>query len=171
MRILSFDPGGTTGWAFHSLYQGELTGAPHIEGGQLGPHEHHGELWNLIYHYTPDLIVYEQFDYRIKKDKTSGMEIPGIVLVSKEYIGIFKLWQAGMPQKRRLFAQSSSYGGAGGRSGHAFWTDDKLKVIGAHHPGKQHQNDATRHMLMYITEGQLMRKDYLHMFKPKKVQQ
>ena len=165
MKILSFDPGGTTGWAYHELYNGELTGLPMIEGGQIGPHEHHGELWELIYRRNPDLIVYEQFDYRLKKDKETGLEVPGISLISNEYIGIIKLWGQKMP-KCKLHNQSSSYGGAGGKSRKAFWTDEKLKVIGAHTPGNQHRNDATRHMLMYITEGILQRKDYLHMFKP-----
>lgn len=168
MRILSFDPGGTTGWAYHDLYQGELTGGPKIEGGQIGPDDHHAELWELIYRRNPDLIIYEQFDYRLKKDKQTGLEVPGIVLVSKEYIGIIKLWHQKMP-KCKIHAQSSSYGGAGGKSQKAFWTDEKLKVIGVYVPGCPHENDAKRHLLMYVTEGPLQRKDYLHMFKPKRV--
>lgn len=165
MRILSFDPGGTTGWAFHELVSDQLTGAPKFEGGQIGPHDHHMELWGLMYSYHPDIIVYERFDYRIKKDKQGG-EIPGIVLISKEYIGIIKLWQQTKPSKVKLVDQLPSHAGAGGKSSMSFWTDDKLKVIGVHTPANPHQNDATRHLLYYITEGELKRKDYLHAFKP-----
>lgn len=168
MRILSFDPGGTTGWAYHELVRDQLTGGPKIEGGQLGPHRHHKELWDLLYNKNPDRIIFEQFDYRVKDDTVEGKQTPGIVLVSVEYIGILFLWRDLHPNKVVLYQQSSSYGGAGGKSSNAFWSNDKLKAINVYHPGNPHENDAKRHMLVHITEGPLMRKDYLHMFKPKR---
>lgn len=164
MRILAFDPGGTTGWAFHELVLDKMTGAPLMIGGQLGPVPHHLELWQLIMRLNPDVIVYEDFQYRIKRDhEDDGSVLPaGIVLVSVEYIGIIKLSAyASALRGVKLWCQLPAHG-------KGFWTNDKLKKIGVYAKGCQHQNDATRHLLHYITEGPLMRKDYLHAFKPTK---
>lgn len=162
MRILSFDPGGTTGWAFHELVLDKMTGAPLVLGGQIGPGPHHLELWQLIMQYNPDVIVYEDFQYRIKRDhKDDGSILPaGIVLDSVEYIGIIKLAANAKPLRGvKIWCQLPAHG-------KGFWTDDKLKRLGIHKSGAPHQNDAVRHLMHYITEGPPMRKDYLHAFKP-----
>jgi hypothetical protein len=159
LRILSFDPGGTTGWAFHSLYHGELTGGPLIEGGQIGPNPHHRELWQLIYDKNPDVIVFEDFQYRVQRDNTGSIRMD-VVLTSVEYIGVIKLAATVKLGRVTLISQLPV-------AGKSFFINDKLKRLGVHTPGRPHQNDATRHLLHYVVFG-LKRNDYLHAFKPAK---
>ena len=90
----------------------------------------------------PDVVICEEFQYQIRRNK--GVDMPGVVLVSKEYIGITKLW-CDIRQKEYVEQKLHVVGPS------AFWTDDKLKAIDLYAAGKPHRNDAVRHLLYYIT--------------------
>lgn len=125
MRILALDPGGTTGWAIFSddtIYGGQLAG------------QHHYDLYLLMRDRDPNVIVYETFEYRNKSRS-------GLVLDSKEYIGIIKLYAEinEVDIKAQTPAQAKG-----------FVTDDKLKKLKLYQPGMPHLNDAMRHLIYYI---------------------
>lgn len=136
MKIIGIDPGGTTGIATYTTTQSSRL----FRRIQLGPHEHHIELYDYLISEGPDLIVCERFDYRPKQGHAD--------LDPVEYIGIVKLYEQrreyhGIPVK--VFFQQQLAHDKG------LWTDDKLKVIGLHLPNKPHANDATRQVLYYVT--------------------
>jgi len=55
MKVLAFDPGETTGWAFfEDAALGPTTGTLELWGGPQG-------IYDLIDKYTPDFIVVENF--------------------------------------------------------------------------------------------------------------
>jgi hypothetical protein len=143
MRIVAFDPGGTTGWAQWS--GGGLDGfslrkgGDGFDSGQMGGQEHHQELYDfLCFAQTHDFIVVtESFEYR-------QQQRPTVVLVSKEYIGVMKLFIARRKVKSPLVQQTAG-------KVKPFWTDDKLKKLGLWNGGHPHANDAMRHLLHYMT--------------------
>lgn len=126
--ILSFDPGGTTGWCLYG--PGNETGV-----GQLETPQHHQELWELLEQTNPGTIVYEEF-----YNQTTAAE-----LISKEYIGVLKLYAQQFVC--RIVGQSPS-------QGKHFWTDSKIKELGLWVPGKPHAMDALRHMLYFVSFNQ-----------------
>jgi hypothetical protein len=137
-RTLALDPGGTTGWVLAE----DGTVRQH---GQLGPEEHHLELWALFCKYhqgdsdTPPAddftIVSESFQFR----QNDG-ERWGIRLDSKEYEGVIKLYA-------RFTNVPVVFQTAGEAKG--FITDEKLKVMGLWLPGEKHARDAMRHLLNF----------------------
>jgi hypothetical protein len=144
MIIVGIDPGGTTGIAVIDTESYE------VELSEMGPGKHHRKLYNFLRQGAqPDVIACEQFDYRIKKSK--GTEMPGINLISKEYIGVVELY-AQTCSLATLVMQSSSQGG-GGYKHSGFWKNDKLKAIGLYKApeGRQHMADALRHALYWLS--------------------
>lgn len=140
MKILAFDPGGTTGvCGWHDTEGITMT-------AQLDIENHHLILLNLLDLIMPDVVIYETFEYRGGKAHVD--------LIPVEYIGVIKLWQQ-THSDTILEPQSPNYG-------KAFWSDPKLKMTGLYEPGHPHSNDATRHMLQYIT-FRLNDQSYLHM--------
>jgi hypothetical protein len=123
--ILGLDPGGTTGWALYE--NGDW------KRGQLGPHEHHEELWTMLHGIDPDTIVCESFEHR--------PHLPKAVLISRDYIGVVTLWAE--LNQRTLHMQTPAMG-------KKFWSDKKVKHLDLWIPGQQHAMDATRHVLMYL---------------------
>lgn len=170
VRILAFDPGGTTGWAQHVLFMEHITN-PMVDINTAIPcgdltGEHHGALNGLLRSFDPDIIVYERFDYQVRKTK-AGNDRQTIVLDSVEYIGIIKLWRdehtkcAIVPQ-----GQMKDHG-----NGTTFWDDKKLAHIGVLSKDEdsvvndaEHMNDAKRQLLSYITFN-LKRIDYFKLLK------
>lgn len=127
MIIIALDPGVTTGVCIYE--KGNITKA---FTGQAN----HEVLYDLLFSYQPDTIVYERFDYRPHQ--------PAADLYPVELIGVIKLYcqrngVKAIPQKQL--------------KGHrGFWTDDKLKALDLYKVGEQgHSNDATRQMLYYLT--------------------
>lgn len=55
MRILVFDPGESTGWAFYNTITEDL------EGGTVRLHNAYDEFEKLFYRYIPQTVVYERF--------------------------------------------------------------------------------------------------------------
>lgn len=130
LRIVAFDPGGTTGVAaWHS-------NARKISRDQLGPEEHHDTLESLLHSFNPDVMVTERFDYRPKQGHAD--------LTPVEYIGVMKLY--GLRNNVELVQQKQLKGHKG------LWTDDKIKALDLWIPGQPHAMDATRQLLFYMTE-------------------
>lgn len=125
--IIALDPGVTTGVCVYA--NGNITKAFTIQAD-------HEALYEFLFSYQPDTVVYERFDYRPHQ--------PVADLYPVELIGIIKLYCQrngvdSVPQKQL--------------KGHrGFWTDDKLKALDLYKVGEQgHSNDATRQMLYYLT--------------------
>lgn len=148
MKIVALDPGGTTGIAVLDTESYE------VRTSELGPEEHHLALHLTLTNERPDILVMEEFVYRVVKSK--GTEMPvGIVLVSKEYIGVGKVWAEITNIEGPIVTvvmQTSAQGG-GGTKHKGFWRNDKLKQLGLYTApkGRQHMADALRHALYYLT--------------------
>lgn len=161
MRILSLDPGGTTGYSWCEL-DGDKSKKFEVHGGQIGPGKHHKALWALLCDlgakWNWDVVVCETFTYRmVAMDEGKGTTYsPYIDLISKEYIGVVELWADTNGRGARVVWQSPSQ--AVGES--PFWHDERLKKVGLHNKGERHRNDATRHLLHY-TVTKLGYKAYL----------
>lgn len=147
MRLVALDPGGTTGWATWDDDRGT------IESGELTG-DHHLELYNFLDFGNFDIIIYESFQYR-RKEIDKGV---AFVLDSVEYIGVIKLFVQDVKynflEPPDLIAQTPA-------TGKGFWTNDKLKKVGAYKPGSEHEKDARRHLLQYMT-FKLNRQEWLH---------
>jgi hypothetical protein len=87
VRILSIDPGGTTGYA--SLDESDV-----YRVGMIGPGDHHARLWALLCAQDPDLLICEAFNYQ-RRELDKGVQLE---LVSKEYIGVCKLYVETAPR-------------------------------------------------------------------------
>jgi hypothetical protein len=154
--VMSFDPGGTTGYAILNLVRrGHVRSSSYDfestwKGGQLGPDRHHKALWNLLTQTNPDFVVCEQFNYQIRRNQE--VDQPGIQLISRNYIGVIELYCE--LTKKPLAMQSPSIM-------QNFWVKDTaLKTLELHTKGQGHRNDATRHGL-YFAVTKMRRKDLL----------
>lgn len=139
MRIISFDPGGTTGVAIYDDSIDFEDTSQHWSRFELGPGDHHADLWATLLLETE--IVYETFEYQ-RRDITKGVSLE---LVSREYIGIIKLHKKmynGDGEPINLYPQKPSQ--------RMFWTDEKLRELDLW-VSSEHERDATRHLLYYIS--------------------
>lgn len=134
VKIVALDPGGTTGVSSiefdertHEIREATLM--------QLGPHEHHTEIEDVIKDAT--IVVCEGFEYRNNSRS-------GLVLVSKEYIGVVKAYctNHNIRYEEQTAAQAKG-----------FISDKALKRLGLYSSNAKHANDATRHLLYYIING------------------
>lgn len=133
MKVLGVDPGGTTGLALLDLDKQEFS-FPY--DGQLGPQEHHFELYDLVIETQPDVIACERFDYR--------RNLTNVELSPVEYIGVLKAVKDEHPVSE-LVLQTQLKGKKG------LWTDEKLKALDLYTPAMSHKNDAIRQALYYVT--------------------
>lgn len=180
LKIIAFDPGVTTGWCRHIVEPrvrppDEVipeVGLRAWDGGQFSPVDdqinvvnagsaakrdqgHHLRLYNFLQHERPDVVICERFVYEIRRNQ--GNDMPGIVLMSRDYIGVIELY---CKQRRTPLLMQT-------RNPLSMWKDDKLKKLGLHTPGAPHRNDATRHLLDWVvTKRGLGRTDYLKPLKP-----
>lgn len=149
VKILSLDPGGTTGYSWCELDPGDKKQIPEFYGGQIGPGKHHLDLFNLLQEGW-DVVVCESFEYRmvaIDDDKTGTVYSPVIELISKEYIGVVELWSQGTQTGRAAKIVFQKPAVAVGQK--TFWTKEKMVKMGVYKSGERHRNDATRHLLHY----------------------
>lgn len=135
MRVMAIDPGTTTGIAVYD----DASGQPWTRW-ELGPDLHHLDLLQaLTFEHT---VVYETFIYQ-RRELDKGVSL---VLDSCEYIGVIKLHEQSTLDVT-LVPQSPAVGkGSGG----CFWDDQKLKRLGLW-VSSEHERDATRHLLYYVT--------------------
>lgn len=145
MRIVGLDPGGTTGVAVFDLNEDSWS----QNRMQLGPEEHHEELYEWLKELRPDLIIYESFEYRTRQRDN-------LVLVSVEYIGVIKLFCSVTKTKSK--PQTAAYG-------KAFWSNDKIAQLALWTANMPHAMDATRHVLQYISFTQKDQR-FLRALKP-----
>lgn len=139
-KIIAFDPGGTTGYAsYHNGVNGQMV----FDGGQLGPHEHHVELYNLLQDYQPHIVVCEAFEFRQHKGTGEGKK-DKVELMSCEYIGVIKMWcrMMGMaPIMQGTFVLGNM-------------TNTRLDKLGLLYKTtltrNRHYHDAMRHLLYYL---------------------
>jgi hypothetical protein len=160
-RIVAFDPGGTTGWAYADIRQSttiEHNRADPVSNdwivtftqGMIGPHRHHLELYNFLELIATDdfTIVCESFEYR-------NDSRPGLVLDSKEYIGVIELFHQQRSIPRAIKYQTASMGKirSKGHEAGALVKMSNLKQLGlwslGDH-GERHMIDATGHLLSYM---------------------
>lgn len=134
MKILTLDPGGTTGYCFMETYD-DREAIKRFVSGQLGPQPHHADLWEWLVVYRPDIVISESFEYRNKARA-------GLVLVSKEYIGITKLWCNLYEKEYNEQSPASAMG---------FVQDQHIKNLSMWKTGNPHAMDAVRHMIYYCT--------------------
>jgi hypothetical protein len=176
--VVWFDPGGSTGWAAYQTdiivhsYGKYSFGPEQIIQGQLGPEPHHFALWDLLgrLHAANYIIGMESFEYwQDQREK--------VVLVSKEYIGVAKLYVADRNKTLPGEAQVG-YLEQDPATGKGFWypkvkgkknarDGSKLKTVGLHSPttNGHHINDATAHLLHWLTWGPLKRQRWLLQLK------
>lgn len=146
MRIISIDPGGTTGWATCSLDMNnpEPLWLPKLSDhfddmGQLTG-EHHRTLRALLIKVKPDLIVCERFEHR-NNDFAK--------LVSLEYIGVVKLYSQEVNCDLVLQGASQAL----------VWCSnqkmDKLDLLLAPYQPWKDANAARKHLVYYLIHGKL----------------
>lgn len=162
-EILAFDPGGTTGVARCVLPptpQYDPLSLWHFDAWQIGHPDdsHHVELDRMLYDRLPSLIVCEEFAYRpyAGDDDEAQPRRAHLNLVSKEYIGVIKHYSyyTGTP----LVMQAPS-------TGLQFVKDKRLKSLGLHIPGRNHANDATRHLLYYLVFTRKFKDPFVSLWK------
>lgn len=157
--ILAFDPGGTTGvcrleYVEQKPLESKLTWDFLPPEGHLRPH--HLPLWDLLDKerfdtYSLDIeyiefdLVWEAFNYQ-RRELDKGVSL---VLDSKEYIGILKLFRDKYQIPNWAEQQPSTM---------KLWDDKKIDRVCERHPGIKyvpkapaHARDAMRHMLYYVT--------------------
>jgi hypothetical protein len=125
---VALDPGGTTGVAVvRDQRKPWALSVEQMEG------EHYRALFRTLYTLEPEYIICETFENRGQSNT---------ILVSKEYIGVVKLYL----QRTGTTGvwQSAS-------TGKAFWTDDKLKKYNIYVAGLKHARDAVRHYAAWRT--------------------
>ena len=130
MIYLSLDPGGTTG-VCHAVYAHDTLMMQHFEV-PLQPHM----VPEWLDYYDPDILIYESFQYR---------RVPNADLTAVELIGVIKYWDS-LPGDKIAEVISQPPGSK------TLWDDEKLKRAGFYKPGAPHANDATRHLLYYISK-------------------
>lgn len=153
-RLVALDPGGTTGWATFTATK-MVTPDDTCEYydaawtcGQIGPYEHHLELYGMLgsFQVEETRIICESFEYR---NKTR----PGLELISREYIGVTKLFCAN--RSIPLVMQSASMG-------KGFVRDTNIKRLGLWSVGWKHAMDSYRHLLYYmVNTGHIMEHELL----------
>ncbi|PHS13501.1 MAG: hypothetical protein COA78_07115 [Blastopirellula sp.] len=127
-RILSFDPGHTTGWAFFANNTLQAYGQINTKTMDTAPHN----IMELFVKYDPTQIVFE--DYRIYKglaEHHEGSSVQTIhVIGAIETLCAFKF----LPYSKRMAAPVKN-----------FCTDKKLTDWGFKKKGMRHAMDAIRH--------------------------
>ena len=132
-KILSFDPGGTTGWACMNFDEFNVPIGPDAAKivGAVGEVTDLLELETIIDQHKPDAIVYEEFKlYPWKAKHKFWSTFPEVeVIGALKYIAI----------KRNIpfFAQ--------GANTKKFWDDKKLKQCNVWEGLSPHERDAIRH--------------------------
>jgi hypothetical protein len=145
-RVIALDPGQTTGWATYTATRIKTPDSK-LEWydeewvcGQLGPQDHHDDLFSLLelQHVQLYKVVCETFEFR-------GDDRTGINLMSREYIGVTKLFS----QQRGVVVEWQGPHVVGDKK--AFVMDHHVKRVGLWVPGQRHAMDARRHLLYYMT--------------------
>lgn len=142
-KVAAYDPGGTTGAAY--LQNTRIVARSQI--GNMNTNSHI-PLEKDLDAFWPDVVVYEQFDYRQNQDTAE--------LISVKYIGVIEWWC--LKHDVPWVAQKPAVGKVTGKT--VFWDVRKLKHLGLWLPNMPHAMDATSHLLHYWSFT-LRQKNYL----------
>lgn len=136
MHILSFDPGQTTGVCEIRILKVpyDIESSCTIDTWQIGPEDHHGDLFKICQASLCDHIVAENF---IHQRRGSA------VLKPVEYLGVIKLF-CSERKDVSLTIQTPAMA-------KNFWTDEKIKSLGLWKRSSPHAMDALRHGLYFVT--------------------
>jgi len=130
-QILSFDPGGTTGYAFIVYHQDH--DPIMIDSGEI-PNGHQGfiEWWRSggVEMSIGSVLVCESFTLR--------QGIPGVNLEPCYVMGALEA----LSRKQEVVYQRPTY--------KAYCDNDALKRLGMYLRGQQHARDAVRHAIAYL---------------------
>jgi hypothetical protein len=136
--VIALDPGVTTGYAIGVIENQSLKFT--CEQEKLSMAAMFDFLGRAIELGGQDLhIVYEKFTFR--QGARTGLDFTPAKL-----IGIIELYRDWHEPIVRFYAQSAS-------EGMGFFTDEKLKHMGAWAVGKEHGRAATKHMLQWLNFG------------------
>lgn len=142
IKVVSFDPGITTGYATGRIDDGKLGAV----SGQAQWNEY--TLYVQLKLLSPDIIVYETFEYRRGQDRA--------VLFSRNLIGVINLYIQERAHLAELHNTHDPVVGytqtpAQGKSGQ--FSDKVLKEAKMYKTANPHANDAMRHLLHWFTFG------------------
>jgi hypothetical protein len=132
MKVISLDPGVTTGYAIGLIEDGKME----VLGGQ--ERWNHVGLYRFLKDNSPQVVISERFEFRKKARE-------GLELYSRELIGVTNLYaQIFMEPPHELVMQMPSVIGG-------FFSDAQLKKDGLWKEGRGHNMDALRHLLHWFT--------------------
>lgn len=132
VRVISIDPGGTTGYTYARITDGQIEVFPFQMVDDVD------ELWNRLVLFNPDHIVMEDFEFR-QRVRT------GLVLFSVQLIGVARLYELTVAKRTcTVFLQKAS-------EGKGYYTDIQLKNKAVYKRGVPHGMDAMRHFLQWVT--------------------
>jgi len=133
MRVLSVDPGVTSGICYASIRDGRLRYFPFQAVDDVD------EFWNRIAEFKPKHIVMESFEFRNTPHRRTGTNLFPVQL-----IGIARLYT--FRSECMIHLQSPG-------QGKGYYTDNMLKQLGLYKRGIPHGTDAARHLLHWATFG------------------
>lgn len=163
--LLTFDPGGKTGWCYRDVNI--------FRRGQFEGQDYHQELFDFLVQtaenriLTPLHIVCERFEFRKDEQHRDKIDYKAV-----EYIGVIKLFAKFY---RHSGVKLVMQGAAQACGETAFFGDNKkapyggnqrLKELDLWLPGQPHAMDATRHYAYYRTFV-LNDQTFLYALKPK----
>jgi hypothetical protein len=129
-EVLAIDPGGTTGLCYGIKVGKKLRLLP--EQGRYTPYQFMLLLEQLP---TSTFVVCESFQFR--KGAPSGLDLSSCYLIG--------VAMACVDQNKLRFQTAAQ--------GKGYWSNDKLKTVGAYVPAMPHAMDATRHLLHWYKFG------------------
>jgi hypothetical protein len=130
MRVLSLDPGGTTGYAISTFDDNSplvIERSGQIKNSLSGFLDFH---WDVLESEDIDLIVCENFELR---EGVYGADLSPVYIIGalEALYPVIPIWYQAPYQKPLV-------------------DDDRLKKLAIYEPGKPHRNDAVRHMVIYL---------------------
>lgn len=164
-RIISGDPGGTTGLAICTYDPDFLEDQLSFTGMQLGPGKHHFELYKELlgmsnFDDSAIDVVCESFEFRQPKAGEDGKR--KVELISREYIGVFELFTQYLGLRLHMQTASTAKAFIPDKPNHPE-QNVKLKKLGLWVPGDngKHAMDAYRHLLRYMVVSDRQLKNFL----------
>jgi hypothetical protein len=135
VKVVSLDPGITTGWTYGEIERAVLTDPTSISlVFKAGCNRwDHFDMWRWLRVMDPHIIIYESFEFRQKARDN-------VELFSRELIGVANLYHQATDKCTAIYKQSPS-------EAMGFFTNRRLKEMNCYPPGPEHPKDATRHLL------------------------
>jgi len=136
LRVLSIDPGRTTGYALSALDKETF----YIAYGQADLD--HNTFWGFLKKTNTHQVIHtvcEDFEYR------KGKQQEGLDLYPVELIGVLRLFCSN-DRWYPLWMQKAA-------QGKGYYDDTKLRGMKLYHKGLEHGRDAARHLLHWFNFG------------------